>query len=451
MRSIRSRLTLLFVVLVGVLLTLFSVGFYFTIHRAWERELEDHLETEQREFQAYFLDEYDEFLRGVHEKIEPELESFCTHSGALAVVQRADGETLFQSRGLAPAPSGEGRFLARVEGRNYRGIRGRVSTETGETFLLSLAVSQKEYEVRLKLLRRFLITFTVLALGISGLLGYFFVGRTLAPIEGMRHQAERISREHLRERIPEPSARGEFLDLARTLNEMLDRLAKSIGDLEALTADAAHELRTPLSTLRAQVETAIQEPRSVEEYERILSSVLEDTSYMSRIVEDLFILAKIDMKQYPIEKKPVALPPLLQEMQETWLPMAEEYGVTIEIGGTGATVTTDPVALRRILMNLVENAVKYNREGGRVTLSAETSSGGVRIRVADTGIGISSEHLPHLFQRFYRADKARSRETGGSGLGLAICRSLSEALGGGITVESISGKGSTFTVELPPA
>jgi len=302
---------------------------------------------------------------------------------------------------------------------------------------------------RLAQLRLFFATFCPLMMVLAWIAGFMLAGRALSPVEEMRQQAERISRENLSERVPERGSTGEFRNLARTFNEMLDRLDRAFQDLQQFAADAAHELRTPLANLRATIETTIQEPHAGEEYERVLASVSEEVARMNRIVADLFMLAKIDMRQYALAKERVALGALLAEARDTWQASAEQRGIRIAIAGGDAEVAGDPVALRRVFMNLVENAIKYNRDGGTVNIVLDRVDGRARVRVSDTGIGIPGEHVPKLFRRFYRVDKARSRETGGAGLGLAICKSFVEAHEGKIDVASVPGRGTTFTVELP--
>jgi heavy metal sensor kinase len=285
-------------------------------------------------------------------------------------------------------------------------------------------------------------------LALAGVLGFFFVRRALSPVGHIRRQAERISRANVSERVPVPSESGEFRDLALTFNEMLDRLDRAFQDLHNFAADAAHELRTPLATLRAEVETAIQQPRSPEEHERLLLSFAEEVTRMNRIVSDLFTIAKIDMRQYALHKERVELGALLEEAREVWEPSAEEAGIEIHRSGPPVVVAGDPVALRRVFMNLVENAIKYNRPGGSIHLSTEALPGKARVVIRDTGMGIAADDLPRLFKRFYRVDKARSRDSGGAGLGLAICKSFIEAHGGTISVESAIGVGTSFTIEI---
>jgi len=252
----------------------------------------------------------------------------------------------------------------------------------------------------------------------------------------------------LTERVPEPTVGSEFQTLARTFNEMLERIERAFEDLQNFAADAAHELRTPLSNLRAELETALQDTHR--NPDPLLASLAEEIHRMNRIITDLLTLAKLDLRQYALRKEPLLLAPILQEVCDTWGPLATERGIALSLReGAEVVVNGDAVALRRVAMNLVENAVKYNRDGGRVDLSLHTEKGRVRLEIADTGLGISADHLPHLFRRFYRVDKARSRETGGAGLGLAICKSFVEAHEGTIEVFSVEGRGTTFTVTLP--
>jgi heavy metal sensor kinase len=329
-----------------------------------------------------------------------------------------------------------------VHGFSFEGAKG-------EAFEGRLAVPEQVFLQPLRQFGLYFLVFFPMVLAVTALVGHLFVRRALTPVELMRRQAEQISRTNVSERVPEPASTGEFRDLARTFNEMLGRLERGIQDLQNFAADAAHELRTPLATLRAEIETAIQERRSPEEYERVLASLGEEVSRMSRIVTDLFVLAKIDMRQYALQKERVRLRPLLEEARETWQAAASQRGIEIAMEGEDAEVAGDPVALRRVFMNLVENSVKYNRDGGRVTLRIARENGRAKVRVSDTGIGIPADSLPRLFHRFYRVDKARSRDSGGAGLGLAICRSFIEAHEGTIDVSSEPGRGTTFTVELP--
>jgi heavy metal sensor kinase len=438
-RTVSARLTLLHVALTGAILSTFSLSLYLWVREGLERDLEKELDVQARQFQDWFLEELAEVRRGVHPDLRGPLQDFLEVSGAIAEVRTREDRPMFASAGFAPGRAG------------YRERATAFSLPSGEAFRMVFAIPEEPVLQPLRQLRIYFAIFCPLVLVAAGLLGHLFVRKALSPVEEIRRQAERISRANVSERVPEPPSEGEFRNLARTFNEMLERLDRAFQDLQNFAADAAHELRTPLATLRAEIETAIQQERSPEESHQVLASMSEEVARMSRIVTDLFTLAKIDMRQYALQRERVRLRPLLDEARETWEGAAADRRIEIRTEGVDEEVAGDPVALRRVFMNLVENAVKYNREGGRVTLSLERHDGHVRVRVADTGIGIPPEHLPRLFHRFYRVDKARSRESGGAGLGLAICKSFVEAHEGTIAVSSTPGQGTTFTVELPSA
>lgn len=322
-----------------------------------------------------------------------------------------------------------------------------VRTEEGD-WLVAVALGQEGVHRELSDLRTSFFLFLPLFLLVSGISGYFVLGRALSPVEEIRRRAERISRSHLNERIP-LDVPGEFEDLARTFNDMLGRLERAFDDMQNFASDVAHELRTPLANLRATLETAIQgeEPPS----DQLLPSFAEEIDRMTRIITDLLTLAKLDLRQYALQREDVSLTSLVEEVREIWDPVAQEGKVTLtcSVDEKEICVQGDSVALRRVLMNLVENAIKYNRSEGRVDLSLRQNKEVVRMEVSDTGDGIPTEHLDRLFQRFYRVDQARARSTGGAGLGLAICKSFVEAHEGLILVRSKPGEGTTFTVELP--
>ncbi|MBV8881599.1 MAG: HAMP domain-containing protein, partial [Planctomycetaceae bacterium] len=375
---------------------------------------------------------------GTPKEIGDELRSLLSVTGALAEIRGRDG-VLFRSPEFQET------------GRGFRTMHGRVRAAAGETYEASFALPDVSYREPLRQLRLYYALLCLPGLALASLGSYYLARRALRPVEEIRRQAERISRANLSERVQIPSSRDEIHDLARTFNEMLDRLEAAVEDLRNLAADAAHELRTPLANLRAEIDTAVQEPHSSEEHEQVLMSVADEVARMTRIVSDLFTLARMDLRQHALEKRRIDLRPLLEEARETWTAAADARRIEIRVEGSEAPIQGDASAVSRIFMNLVENAVKYNRDGGRVVLSLRREADAVQVQVADTGIGIEAEHLPKLFRRFYRTDKARSRETGGAGLGLAIAKSFTEALGGTIGVRSAPDVGTTFTLVFPAA
>ena len=297
----------------------------------------------------------------------------------------------------------------------------------------------------------------ILAAGIPALLlvaligGWFLTGRALRPMGSVVEALRGLDAHNLNARIPEEQGTLEVRVLAENFNDLLGRLAGAFRRVREFTADASHELRTPLTVLKGEAEVALRHPRTPEEYQAVLASSLEEIHRMGRIVEDLLLLAKSDLGEAPVERIPVDLKGLLSEMSPHVEVLAQARGIQFaDAGGPPAWIDADPLRLRQMFWNLLDNAVQYTPEGGKVFLShAVFDPGWVRVTVKDTGIGIPPEHLEHIFERFYRIDKHRSRAQGGSGLGLAICRWIAEAHGGRIEVRSSPGQGSSFMVHLP--
>ena len=244
----------------------------------------------------------------------------------------------------------------------------------------------------------------------------------------------------------------DFSDLVATLNAMIARLETSFAGLRRFTADASHELKTPLAVLRADVERAMMDTSSQNERMVALEEALQEVRRMSDLVESLLTLARADEGRFDLHREPVELQPLVQEVYETALILGEAQGVTVNLPFTAdVTVMGDRTRLRQLFLNLVTNAIKYTPAGGKVELGLGRHPDNVTFAVRDTGIGISAADFPHIFERFWRADRVRSRmsERGGFGLGLAISQWIAHAHGGSLTASSRLGRGSLFTVTLP--
>ena len=246
----------------------------------------------------------------------------------------------------------------------------------------------------------------------------------------------------------------DFADLVTTLNAMIARLETSFGGLRRFTADASHELKTPLAVLRADVERAMMETSSQTERMVALEEALQEVRRMTDLVESLLTLARADEGRFDLHREPTELQPLVQEVYETALILGEAQGVTVNLPfTTDVVVMADRTRLRQLFLNLVTNAIKYTPAGGKVELGLGRHPDNVTFAVRDTGIGISAADFPHIFERFWRADRVRSRmsERGGFGLGLAISQWIAQAHGGTLTASSRLGRGSLFTVTLPLA
>lgn len=285
-------------------------------------------------------------------------------------------------------------------------------------------------------------------------IGAWLARRALSPVDQITQTAMRISNAgDLNERLPEPETHDEIGRLVHAFNDMLATLDDVFRDQQRFVADVSHELRTPLTTLQGNIELlkrgAFEEP---EEREAALVSIESEVARLNRLVADLLLLARADEEE-SIQREPVELDTLLLEVFLQTKTLAESSGkpIRVRLGHEDqAIIMGDRDRLKQLLLNLVDNAIKYTHEG-EVTLSLYKDNGWVRLSVQDTGIGIPQESLPHLFRRFYRVDKARSRELGGTGLGLAIVQWIAEAHGGYVDVQSKVSQGSTFTVHLPGA
>lgn len=285
--------------------------------------------------------------------------------------------------------------------------------------------------------------------------GWALVGSSLRPVDEMTRAALRIESKRLDMRIAPPRTDNEIGRLAGALNEMIARLDRSFQQIERFTADASHELKTPLTAIRGEAEVALMSAQTPET-QATLRSIIAETERLSSIVNNLLLLSRADADQVRLNRDPVALHEIVLTTFETLERLARSKNITLDFADMEeVTVPGDALWLQQLFTNLIHNAINYTPEGGRVTLSlTSTLSGSPEKRwasfsVEDTGPGIPAEHLPFLFDRFYRVDSGRSREQGGSGLGLNIARWVAESHGGRITIASAVGQGTVFTVLLP--
>jgi heavy metal sensor kinase len=285
-----------------------------------------------------------------------------------------------------------------------------------------------------------------LILAVTG--GLFLSRQALRPVAESIRAARRLDPENLSERLPRTGAGDELDELAGTINGLLDRLAAYHAQIIRFTADASHELRGPLGAMRATVEIALQNSRESEEYRNVLASLGEQCERLTSLVNGLLLLARADAGEVLIRRETVDVAALACEVVEMFDPLAEEKGIRLFTHSSSpVTVAGDPSRLRQLVTNLLDNAIRFTEPGGSVTLRVDRSADCATLRVTDTGVGIPTVHLPHLFERFYQADVARS--SGNSGLGLSICRWIVKAHGGTIEARNGEVKGAEFTVVLP--
>jgi heavy metal sensor kinase len=290
----------------------------------------------------------------------------------------------------------------------------------------------------------------VLLLASAG--GYFLARKNLAPIASMNSQTQRISAENLSARLDVTNSRDELGRLATTINDLLARLENSFKEQQRFIADASHELRTPLAVLRGETEVALSKPRTIDEYQQSLSLIQDEAEQLSRIVEDLFILARQPINtRAALSKERVSLNDAVRDCARAAQVLATQKGVRLKLENDPPAIALngDHELIRRLILNLLDNAVKYTPAGGEISLALTRENGNAEIVVRDNGVGIPESAQPRVFDRFYRVDKARARAMGGAGLGLSIAQWIVEVHGGDITLLSAPGKGSTFTVVLP--
>ena len=314
-----------------------------------------------------------------------------------------------------------------------------------------VAESLNVIEAGLRRLRRDFFAGVPLVLLFASLGGYFLARKSLAPIALMNAQTQRITAESLSSRLDVTNARDELGQLATTINALLARLDATFSEQQRFIADASHELRTPLAVLRGETEVALEQNRGAEDYRESLALIKDEAERLTRIVENLFILARQPVDQHSIMKEPLRLNEVVSECVRSAQVLATQRGLRLHLDGATSEVnfTGDDEMLKRMLLNLLDNAVKYTAPGGDVGVALSTQNGSARIVVTDSGIGIPAADQPRIFDRFYRVDKARSRALGGAGLGLSIAKWIVEAHGGTIAVQSIPTQGSEFIVDLP--
>jgi heavy metal sensor kinase len=319
-------------------------------------------------------------------------------------------------------------------------------------YLVQAAVSLEGIEGALQRTATALLVLVPCVFVLSLLGGWVLVGRSLRTVDTLTRTAMAIRPENLDQRVEPPGSDDEIARLASAFNEMITRLDQSFRQIQRFSADASHELRTPLTTLRGEAEVALMGARTTEDYRRALQSIVEEADRMNKIVDQLLLLARADANSIPMHIERLTLPEVALEGYEAIEPAARARGVNVELGEMeDVEVQGDRFWLGQIAVNLLNNAVKYTPAGGTVWLEVRLADSAAELVVRDSGPGIAPEHLPHIFDRFYRTDTGRSRDAGGVGLGLSIARWAARAQGGDIVAESTPGEGSVFRLRLPLA
>jgi heavy metal sensor kinase len=296
----------------------------------------------------------------------------------------------------------------------------------------------------------FYLYFVPLVLGISVALAWYQAGRALKPFEEITRTAEKITYENLNMQIVTAHKEDEVQRLVQSFNAMVKRLDESFSQMRKFNADVAHELRTPLSIIQGETELALQSPNLPEEFRGVLVSNLEELDRLTRIVNDLLTLSEAEAGRQVLAKQPVDIGKLLEDLVDQMRLLVSDRNLRIEVRcAPDLWIDADELWLRRAVLNLLDNAIKYSRQGGVIEIHAGRQDSFVNLRVRDDGIGIHPKDLPHIFDRLYRADPARNRDSGGTGLGLALVKWVVGVHGGTIDVESEPDRGTLFIISLP--
>jgi len=476
MQTIRQRLTFWYTVALGVTVAAFGTLLYLERRESSLRELDQRLELEADLANRWLSESYNVLGRivttaGSSPSLDPGISAYLeavrdyvvvvdTTGGVLALSEasralNADALQLLTAEAdslRVPKRAGTMSLGGGIGALRWLAVRVEAAGPEIGGLLVATPVSQVAFGPT-ELLRSMLIIAPVILLA-SALVGYWLAGTFLRPVQGIMDEIEAITDSRsLHRRLAVPMTGDEMARLTLTVNGMLARLEQSFGSLHRFTADASHELKTPLMVLRAGVERALVHPGVPAEIMQSLDETLAQINEMTELVESLLTLARADEGRAPLAVEESDLRDLLGDAVETAGMLGEDSGiaVTSSMPGHPVRLAVDRHRIRELLLNLVTNAIKYTPRGGTVDLSLTDQDDAVSITLRDTGIGIAPGDLPHIFDRFWRADPARSRtgDRPGTGLGLAITKWIAEAHGGSITVQSRPGRGTIFTVRLP--
>src|SRR5579871_2231131 len=448
-KTLRWRLTVWYLVSFAALLLLFSVLLYGVLARSLERRLDESLTAEVNTVTALMKDELEEVhgdaslaARNVIEELQFRGSIIAMLEGGAILASSSPGE-------LPAAPRGEAVEAVPRWGRRGARATARTFAYDGQSLTVLALEPLDSLASSLQALRETFAVAIPLILGLAGIGGYLLTKRGLAPLGSVIQQTRQIGGENLHSRIEIGNAAEELATLAASFNELLSRLDQSFETMRRFVQDASHELRTPLAVIRGEADVVLSRERSAAEYRESLATIQQETQRLSRLVDDLLNLARADAGRVQLRMEELYLNDLLGECCRSVQPLAAARQIELECRCAGdIAFRGDEGLLRRMVINLLDNAVRYTPPGGKVQASLEAQGADVRIRVADTGIGIAPEASHRVFERFYRADPSRNREQDGFGLGLSIVKWIAESHHGQVELESKPGSGSTFTVHL---
>jgi heavy metal sensor kinase len=451
-RSIGARLTLWYATAFAAALLVLGVAMWFAVQQSLYHAVDESLSDRVEGIHTFIEDHKTRLdVDEVKEEFRAHGELFQVLDEGGAIVHRADtlaGVTM---------PASEAAAAPRFDNLTAHGAPLRFLTQNvaidDKIYTVQVAAPLAELQQGLHDALWLLAPLFVLMLLVASAGGYFVSRRALAPVDRITQTARSISADNLSQRLAVPSTGDELERLSATLNDMIGRLEAAFKRVSRFTADASHELRTPLAVMRTTAEVALRHPGDGGEHRAALGAVVGEIERTTQLVDNLLLIAKADAGGARLAKAPVDVAAAAEEAHAQMSILARVKGIALEarLPGEPVLVAGDRDALRRLFSILLDNAVKYTAEGGTAEVTVSKNGAYAIGVVTDSGIGISSDDLPHVFDRFYRVDRARSRELGGAGLGLAIARWIADSHGGEIGVVSELDRGSRFEVRLPLA
>lgn len=456
--SIGMRLTLWYLAIFALAQIIFGAGMWFSLSYHLYDLADDSLENQIEDLKNFIqAQKKDASFAKLQEEVGEAY--LLEHSGDYLELSADNGQLIYRSNFLQshsvkmPAGDLENPTFRSLwlNGRPFRFTVEKVAVN-GHTYRAITGIPMDDEVDTLRLFRTYLFMFAPLLLLVAAAGGYWLSRRALAPVDSLVRTAHDISGINLHRRLPKLETGDELQRLSDTLNEMLDRIEKAFLHVTQFTADASHELRTPISLMRTEAELALRRSRGEAEYKESLRSILLEAERTTVIVEQLLSLARADSGRETLRMENVNLSELVRAAQEGWRQVAEIRDLQFSAEITpDMCVVGDAMALRKLADLLLDNALKYTPSPGQVQLSLRKAGENAVLAVRDSGPGIAESEQSKIFERFYRVDKARSREQGGAGLGLAIAKWIVAQHRGSISVKSELGAGSTFLVELPAA
>jgi two-component system OmpR family sensor kinase len=463
-RSLRFRMTAWYAGLLLCALLVFGVSVYLGLERYLISTQQATLASECRAIGSELLPQLpgkraDWLMSEINEAYAPEVNArfvrVSREGTGMVYLSGAPKDGAFEPAEI-PFPQGKEKESSRRirlnNGRQLLANTMSFTTPDGSHFLVETGIPLERTQVVLHglLLTLGIYTPFIVFLAVAG--GYWLMRRSLEPVDEITERAEGITSSNLSERLPIIRTGDELERLSTALNRMIERLDDAFQHINRFSADASHELRTPLTILQLELEGIVHDDPLNESFERHIGSALEETHRMSRIVESLLAISRLDAGEVKLDKFHLNLSELVARTAGEMKVLAQDKSIALSISvEEGVYLEGDRTHLQQVVLNLVDNAIKYTQEGGAIHVRLYVKDWRTIIEVSDNGAGIPSHALPHVFERFYRADKARSRASGGAGLGLSIVKAICTAHRAAIFVTSEEGKGSSFSVEFPSA